>query len=133
MKQHLYNPKLKNVIEDIVSRCDACQKYKNIPRGHGHAPPREAAAHPWREVAVDTIGPWTLQVGGHFMEFRALTIIDTVTNLVEIVRLENMTAAHVGLLFENTWLARYPKPLYCIYDQGTELPIGSRSNRTASN
>jgi len=55
------------------------------------------------------------------MEFRALTIIDTVTNLVEIVRLENMTAAHVGLLFENTWLARYPKPLYCIYDQGTEF------------
>ena len=50
------------------------------------------------------------------MSFTALTIIDTVTNLVELVRLDNKTAANVALQFENTWLARYPKPMRCIHD-----------------
>ena len=121
MAQHLYHPDLRNRSEDLVKRCDACQRYKNNVRGHGLLASREASIHPWREVAVDTIGPWTLDVGGHSIEFRALTIIDPVTNLVELIRLNNMTAQHVGLQFENTWLARYPKPQYCIYDQGTEF------------
>jgi transposase InsO family protein len=48
-------------------------------------------------------------------------VIDTVTNLVELKRLDNMTAAHMGLLFETQGLARYPWPLYCVHDQGTEF------------
>ena len=55
------------------------------------------------------------------MQFIALTIIDMVTNLAELVLLENKTSAHVALQFENTWLARYPRPVHCIYDQGTEF------------
>jgi hypothetical protein len=37
---------------------------------------------------VDPIGPWTVQVHGRPYEFEALTVIDTVTNLVELVRIE---------------------------------------------
>jgi hypothetical protein len=48
---------------------------------------------PWYEVAVDLIGPWTLQVHGQEIEFWALTCIDTVSNLVEVVRIENKSAA----------------------------------------
>jgi transposase InsO family protein len=121
MAQHLYHPDLRNIVEAVVTTCDICQRQKQPGRGYGEAPPREANIHPWREVAVDTIGPWTLEVGKHLLEFRALTMIDMVTNLVELVRLDNMTAAHVGLLFETQWLARYPRPLYCVHDQGTEF------------
>ena len=94
---------------------------KQQARPYGEAPPREASAHPWREVAVDSIGPWNLEVGGHKIEFKALTMIDIVTNLVKLKRLDNMTATHVGLQFETQWLARYPWPLYCVHDQGTEF------------
>ena len=45
MSLHLYHPNLKNRIEDLVSRCEACQKQKNIPRGHGHVPPRDAGSN----------------------------------------------------------------------------------------
>ena len=121
MAIHLYHPDLKNRVEDIVSRCHSCQINKQVGRTHGEAPPREALGTPWREVAVDSIGPWTLEVLGHEMQFKALTIIDTVTNLVEIVRLDNSSAANAALKFQNTWLARYPKPMQCIYDQGTEF------------
>jgi transposase InsO family protein len=64
---------------------------------------------------------WTLKVGPQEMTFTALTIIDMVTNLVEVVRLDNKASAHVALQFENTWLARYPLPQHCVYDQGGEF------------
>ena len=44
-----------------------------------------------------------------------------VTNLVEVVRIENKTAAHIGLLFEIHWLSQYPLPNNVIYDQGGEF------------
>jgi hypothetical protein len=50
-------------------------------------------------------------IGGYEHKFIALTIIDMITNLVELVRLENKISEHVAMLFENTWLSRYPKPL----------------------
>ena len=53
--------------------------------------------------------------------FNALTIIDVVTNYVEIIRLDNKTAEHVAMQFENNWLARYPRPNAVIFDPGTEF------------
>ena len=116
-----YNPKLKTLSEKIVSTCDTCQRHKLVGRVHGHAAAREAVVMPWRDVAVDLIGPWTMEIDGKKYTFQALTIIDMVTNLVEIKRIDNKTAAHVALQFENTWLARYPRPVNLIYDQGTEF------------
>jgi len=121
MKIHLYHPDLRNKIEDFVSRCDPCQRQKNVGRGHGYTAGRDAHVHPWREVCVDLIGPWKLTISGESMSFHALTIIDPVTNLTELVRIDNKTSPHVALMFENTWLSRYPKPMHCIYDQGGEF------------
>jgi transposase InsO family protein len=121
MAIHLYHPDLKNTVTSVVTKCDICQKQKQVLRGHGHTAPREANAHPWRSVAVDLVGPWKLSIQQQEISFTALTIIDTVTNLVELVRIDNKTAAHVALQFENTWLSRYPKPFACIHDQGGEF------------
>ena len=101
---------------------------KAVGRGHGHLAAREAALTPWRNVAVDLIGPWQIECAGHVLDYNALTIIDMVTNLVEVVRVENKTAAHVGMLFENHWLSRYPIPSDVIYDQGGEF-IGHQFQR----
>jgi transposase InsO family protein len=116
-----YNPKLCSTVEAALSKCKPCQEYKNVQRGHGELAPREAALLPWSDIAVDLIGPWTLQVSNQKVTFNALTIIDLVTNLVELVRLDNKTADHVAIKFVNTWLARYPRPTSCVYDQGGEF------------
>jgi hypothetical protein len=113
MSPRLYHPDLQRKIEDVVTKCDTCQKQKLVGKGYGHMAPREAAAHPWRDVAVDLVGPWTLTIGGYEHKFMALTIIYMVTNLVELVRLDNKTSEHVAVHFENTWLSSYPKPLHC--------------------
>ena len=74
-----------------------------------------------QDVAVDLIGPWTISIGDKELKFSALTIIDMVTNLVEAVRIDNKTSAHIALQFENTWLSRYPRPMNVIHDQGGEF------------
>ncbi|GAX16309.1 hypothetical protein FisN_35Hu008 [Fistulifera solaris] len=121
MRLHLSNPDLRTKIEDLVSKCDNCQRNKQPLRGFGHLASREVSAHPWREVHVDLIGPWELTIGGQTTTFSALTMIDPVTNLVELVRIDNKQSEHVAMHFENTWLSRYPKPLRCTYDQGGEF------------
>ena len=77
--------------------------------------------HPWNNVAVDLVGPWTIKVKEITMEFHALTIIDVDTNLSEAIRIDNKTSKHIATQFENTWLSRYPKPAYCIHDRDTEF------------
>jgi len=121
MAMHLCNRHLRNNVEDTASRCDTCQRLKLVGRGHGGVAPREAALLPWREVAVDLIGLWTSQVGDQKHKFVALTMIDMVTDPVEVVRIDNKAAARVALQFENTWLSRHPRPAHLICDQGGEL------------
>ena len=121
IKIHLYNSKLKDVVEQVVAPCVECQKNKTFGRGYGNTAPREVSAHPWREVHVDLIGPWTLNLHGYDETFVALTMIDPVTHLTELVRLDNKTSDHVALQFNNVWLSRYPKPVSVTYDNGTEF------------
>ena len=129
INQTLYHPDLRNRVEHLVTRCSICQTQKNVLRGHGELAPREVSSHPWREVAVDLIGPWTLTINNTKCQFMALTIIDQVTNLVELVRITDKTSAHVALQFENTWLSRYPLPRSCTHDQGGEF-VGYPFQRT---
>jgi hypothetical protein len=65
------------------------------------------------------IGPWVLKVQNRQEHFSMLTTINMVMNLTEIVQLQNRTSVHAATVFINMWLARYPKPTSCIYDQGS--------------
>ena len=70
---------------------------------------------------VDLIGPWKIAVNNEDVYFNALTCIDPVTNLVEIIRIENKTANHVARKFEECWINRYPRSNKCIHDNGGEF------------
>jgi transposase InsO family protein len=95
-------------------------KYKSVQQGHGETTPREAGLLLWSEIAMDMIGPWTLEVGNRTEKFSALTIINLVTNLIEIVCVNNKTTATVAH-FVNAWLTSYPKPMSCVHDPGSEF------------
>jgi hypothetical protein len=51
----------------------------------------------------------------------ALIAIDTVTNLVELIRIDNKESNTVTRKFAQCWLTRYPWPQRCIHDPGTEF------------
>jgi hypothetical protein len=108
MSLTFYNPQLHKIVEAVVAPCAHCQHYKNVQRGHGATAPWEADILLWNHVAVDRIGPWVLKVYNREERFYTLTILDMVTNLTEIVQLDNHTSAHAATMFTNTWLARYP-------------------------
>jgi transposase InsO family protein len=107
--------------EDLVAKCKTCQKSKLPQRGYGELPPRNAIANPWYTVAVDLISPWSLYIQMQKYKFMALTCIDVVTNYCEIIRVNDKSSLHIGTQFENQWLARYLRPIECIYNQGGEF------------
>ena len=84
-------------IENLVKVCNACQCFKLPGKGYGELLPREAQLVPWQEIAVDlTIGPWSINVNEVNLMLNVLSIIDTVTNLAELIRISSKSAAHVG-------------------------------------
>ena len=129
-QQRLYNTvrarfhsnNLQSACIETVNRCPRrCQLNKQSNKNYGHLPPRTAELFPWETVAVDLIGPWKINVNNIELEFHALTCIDPVSNVVEAIRIRNKTSEHVAEQFENCWLARYPRPLKCIHDNGGEF------------
>ena len=84
-----YHRELRSLIDKF--HCEHCQRNKLNGRGYGLLPEREVCAIPFEECAADLIGPWIVQVRGKPYKFFVLTAIDTVTNLVEIVRLDDKT------------------------------------------
>ncbi len=70
---------------------------------------------------MDLIGPWTIQVCGNPYEFEALTVIDTVINLVELIRIDDNRSKTVARKITQCWLTCYPWPQRCLHDPGTEF------------
>jgi hypothetical protein len=83
---------------------------------------------PFSKIAVDLIGPWKVTVQGKELEFFALTIVDQVSTLSELIRIDSKDANQVAWKLEQAWLCRYPRPSKIIPDQGTEF----KGNLTAA-
>ncbi len=70
---------------------------------------------------MNLIGPWTVQVCGRPYKFEALTVIDTVTNLVDLVRIEKKNSDHIMQKFAHCWITCYLWQQHCIHDPGKEF------------
>jgi hypothetical protein len=55
------------------------------------------------------------------MTLQALTIIDLSTHFMEIVALKNKESITVAHFLDQVWLCRYPRPVDCLHDNGTEF------------
>ena len=119
--QHFYIPNFKEYTNNFVRNCASCQSNKIQGPGRGELPPKNITALPWDEVAVDLIGPWSFTLQGREFKFQALTCVDPLTTLSEIIKIDSKESAHVAMKFDMEWLSRYPRPLKCIHDQGTEF------------
>ena len=101
-----------------------CHSFKQQGRGYGKFPPWHAEIAPWNEVCIDLKGLWEIVVNRNIYEFKALTCINPVTNLVELIQIMNKMMGHVAEKFSNSWLSRYPRPNRCIRNNGKEF-VGS--------
>ena len=72
-------------------------------KSYGHLPLQVAGLFPWETVAVDLIGPWRIKINRVELEFRALTCINPVSNIVEAIKIKDKTSEHVAEQFANCW------------------------------
>jgi hypothetical protein len=70
---------------------------------------------------VDLVGPFTIRTPAKTHSLLALTMIDPATGWFEIVKATNKSATSIKNLCHNTWLARYPRPQFIIFDNGGEF------------
>jgi hypothetical protein len=93
LNQCYYHHRLHYHIDKL--KCKDCQKHKLAGHGYGLLPKQEVQIAPWEEVAIDLIGPLKVKINGQQVEFNALTCIDTASNLVELIHVDNKTAKHI--------------------------------------
>ena len=116
--------------------CEICEKNKtsNIVKD-GKIPIKEQQElQPFDLLSVDLCGPWKCRFAIEIItdddkvaiktkEARiwALTMIDEVTMWPEIAQIQTKESAEVSRLVDRDWFCRYPRPLYCIHDNGKEF------------
>jgi hypothetical protein len=54
----------------------------------------------------------------HSLLLLALKMVDPATGWFEIVEATNKSTTSIQDLFHNTWLARYPRPQFIVFDNG---------------
>lgn len=125
--QHFHWSTLSSDVAHFVQSCTTCQLYKGQRKKYGILPTiNHPPTSPWQIIAVDIIGPWTVPqctttTAKTPFQLLALTIIDTTTHFIEIVALPNKESALVARALDRRWFCRYPRPLTCIHDAGTEF------------
>jgi hypothetical protein len=72
-------------------------------------------------LCVDLIGPYTVCTKNGTQSLHAMTMLDPATSWFEVVEIPNKRAVTYANLVENTWLCCYPRPLQCIFDNGSEF------------
>jgi transposase InsO family protein len=122
IRRHFHHRDLRATCRSIVSNCKICPQVRTSTLPAGQLAPRAAPVLPWSKVHIDFIGPWSVEVNSVQFQFDALTCIDPVTNLIEVIRLRgSKNGENACRLFENHWLARYPRPAKIVHDHGPEF------------
>jgi hypothetical protein len=144
MKLQMYWKGMHTSIRSLTKSCRACQVNKKRKLKYRHLPPKTIITVPWRALCVDFIDPYTLKgKDGTIIDFMALTMIDPATSWFKAVelplvrRLKTVTvngkessivketfdkiSECIALLVNKTWLSRYPRCCYIVYNNGTEF------------
>jgi hypothetical protein len=100
-------------------------KKKNQRKKYGLFPPKIAESDPWLILYVDLVGPFTIRTPAKTHSLLALIRIDPATGWFEIVKATNQSTTSIQDLFQNmvhnTWLTRYPRPQFIVFDNGGEF------------
>ena len=55
------------------------------------------------------------------LKLQALMMIDPATNYMELIAVSDKESLTVARAFDRSWLCRYPRPMICLHDRGTEF------------
>ena len=122
--QHFHWSSLAPNIKQHVQVCATCQHYKKQCKKYGHLPVKtHRDIDPWEEVHINLIGPWIVtqppikpsntspspnSSNCKPITILALTMIDPMTNYMELLALPNKESRTIAHAFDRAWLCCYP-------------------------
>ena len=121
IRRIFYWPGMRTQIEHYVKTCHECQVSKKGRRKYGHVPAKQAETKPWSRVNVDLIGEYTVRTPTKVHKLRAMTMIDPATGWFEIAPVIHPDSNTAQRILDSYWLARYPRPMECGFDNGSEF------------
>ncbi|GKT26100.1 hypothetical protein ADUPG1_013239 [Aduncisulcus paluster] len=104
-------------VRKLVAGCPVCIKLKAKPP----KPSTTLSIHkslPFRTIAVDTLGPFPVDVNGYAY---IIVMIDCFTRLCELVPVKTTNSHEAALAIFNGWFARYGLPHTVVSDQGSQF------------
>ena len=132
-------PNMTKDINDYVAQCDTCQRRKttNNPRA-GKLPLKDPqSCDPFQILTVDLCGPWNMRANVStikkmkdrdiverkimVVKIFCLTMIDEASGWPEIMPIKNKESKNIAELTDSEWFCRYPRPQYCLHDNGKEF------------
>jgi hypothetical protein len=142
MKAKMYCKGMRSTIQSMTKSCRSCQVNKKHKLKNGHLPSKTIMTIPWWVLCVDLVGPYTLKGKDEVViDFMALTMINPATSWFKVVELPlihqlktitvdgkessiieeifNKTSERIVWLVNKTWLSRYPRCRYIIYNNGS--------------
>ena len=129
IQQHFTWDSIRDDIRNVCRTCHTCQITKKSHIKHGQIPVKEDIGSPWETLCVDLIGPYTIHRKGTYQNGKqknditlwCVTMIDPVTNWLEIAQIKTKRADVIANKVEQTWFNRYPWPTKVVLDRGTEF------------
>ena len=121
MMTHFHWPRMEADIKRFCRTCDKCQRFKRTRQHYGAIPKANPETKPWNGLCVDLIGPYSIPRNIQNNQLSCLTMIDPATKWIEIARIFSKDAENVALTLDRTWFSRYPRPSYCLHDNGNEF------------
>ena len=89
-------------IAQVVRICEYWQQYKRINCHYTQVSPKNVLdINPWDVVAIDMIGPWKVRILDIDYIFLAMTCINDVINIPEIISVVHASSIVLTQAFEN--------------------------------
>jgi RNase H-like domain found in reverse transcriptase/Reverse transcriptase (RNA-dependent DNA polymerase)/Integrase zinc binding domain len=131
IQAHFHWKTLSPDVKAFCTKCTVCQQYKKNTQQYGLLPTKIQSVIPWHTVCVDMMGPWTIPTISNkankttkthsIKSILIFTAIDPSTNFIELQVVANKHSNLIARTFDRLWLCRYPRPMKCIHDSGTEF------------
>ncbi|KAG0440449.1 Transposon Tf2-9 polyprotein [Dictyocoela muelleri] len=122
LKKQIKVKRLKQIVTDVTSKCEKCQRNKRRFTKLGHFGSQIVSDKPFSYISSDILGPIKTK---HFLSnspkeyFYLLSITDIFTRFTRIYYIEDITSASVIKNFKK-WFESYPLPSKVLTDNGRQ-------------
>ena len=117
LSRNFYFPRMKAEVQDLLLRCEACQRKQSKPKPQKHTLISQLEGYPFQRLAVDFVGPLDMHHGQRYI----FTVRDTFSKWLEAFPTPAPTTEHAMNKLVNEVFKRFGMPETIHSDRGTHF------------